>query len=327
MKTTILQYLWYSMGKITKNSVLELISSHCCTFDVSSYICTMSLPGASCFQLDYLRFYVPVEKWLLYGTPWDRWFKDNPNREPTDYQNVYKLTDSKYSLYSYNLSGVAPVSVLRWEKVNIKKEWKVQELIQVCIYWKWLKLYYSWHLSWLKDFVIRYGWECTRVDLCWDFKQKLPGEKYQGDYRTDLKPSGLYLNREATDYDTIYYGKKHSPFMIRIYNKTQDLRKDNNIHSFLYPKWYMKECRRYEIEMKGKYASSNSAIDWLEIQSRDLQIQKLERTKRNNFKTALYSLINCIDVVNYDDWEKILILQNTKDLITNKLKFLITKSK
>lgn len=82
----------------------------------------MSLPGASHFQVDYLRFYVPPEKWMLYGTPWDgSSVRDNPNREPTEYQNVYKMTDSKTSLYSYNLPSVAPVSVLRWEKVNVKK--------------------------------------------------------------------------------------------------------------------------------------------------------------------------------------------------------------
>lgn len=310
------------MGKNSNNSIWELISSHCLVFDNSSNICTMSLPGASFFQLDYLRFYVPSEKWLIYGTPWDSWVKDNPNYEPTEYSNVYKLTDYKYSLYSYVLPGVAPVSVLRWEKVKVKKDWEVQELIQVCIYWKWLKLYFSGHISWLQDFVIRYGGITTRVDLCWDFKQKLPGDQYQWDYRTDLKKSALYLDKEGVNVDTIYYGKKHSPFMVRIYNKTADLRKDNNIHSFLYPKWYMKECRRYEIELKGKYASSNSALDWLNIQDRNLQLQKIEQVKRSNYKTALYSLVNCVEVINYDDWEKIMILQNVKELINNKLKVL-----
>lgn len=311
------------MGKASFKSISELISSHCCVFDSSSLLSTMSIPWAVHFQVDYLRFYVPEDKWLLYWTPWDKWVKDNPNYEPTEYQNVYKLTDYKYSMYVYCLNWVAPVSILRWEKVNIKKWWKVQELIQICIYWKWLKLYYSWHISRLQDFIIRYWWECTRVDLCWDFKQKLPWNEFQGDYRTDLKRFAQYLNRDATDYDTIYYWKKHSPFMIRIYNKTADLRKDKNIHSFLYPKRYMKECRRYEIELKGRYAWSNSPLDRLDCKSRDLQIQKVEQTKRNSFKTWLYGIINAIDLINLDDWEKILLLQDISSLVNNKLKHLI----
>lgn len=313
------------MGKITNKTVLELISSHCDVFDSSSLLSAMSLPGAVHFQVDFLRFYVPEQKWLLYWSPWDNWVKDNPNYEPTDYQNVYKLTDHKTSIYDYVLPGVAPVSVLRWSKVKLKKGWKVQELIEVCIYWKWLKLYYSWHLNWLKDFVIRYWWECTRVDLCWDFKHKLPWEKHQWDLRTDLTLFATYLNKEGTDCDTIYYWRKHSPFMIRIYNKTADLRKDKNIHSFLYPSRYMKECRRYEIELKWQYSNSNSPVDWLDIKSRDLKIQPITQTKRNNYKTAIYSLINCIDCINYDEWEKILILQSVQELVWHKLKNLIRK--
>lgn len=282
----------------------------------------MSLPGAVHFQVDYLRFYVPADKWLVYGTPRDDGVKDNPNYQPTEYNNVYKLTDYKYSLYSYVLNGVAPVSILRWEKVKIKKGWEVQELIQVCIYWKWLKLYYSWHISRLKEFVIKYWWECTRVDLCWDFKEKLPWKEFQGDEWTDLKRFAQFNNDDCTDYDTIYYWKKHSPFMIRIYNKTADLRKEHNIHAFLYPSRYIKECRRYEIELKWNYAWSNSPIDWLDIMSRDLKIQKIQQVKRSTPKTLLYSAINILKDINFDDWEKIIILQSAKRLIDNELKHL-----
>ena len=205
MNATILSILLYSMWEKTNKTVLELISSHCEVFNSSSLLSAMSLPGAVHFQVDFLRFYVPYEKWSLYGTPRDNWVKDNPNYEPTDYQNVYKLVDYKTVMYDYVLPGVAPVSVLRWEKVKLKKWWQVQELIQVCIYWKGLKLYYSWHISRLKDFVIRYGWECTRVDLCRDFKNKLPWEKYQWDLRTDLKVFAMYLNKDSSDIDTVYY--------------------------------------------------------------------------------------------------------------------------
>ena len=314
------------MGRNSNNSISELISSHCTVFDSSSNICTMSLPGARHFQVDYLRFYVPSEKWMLYGTPWDNsQIRDNPNFEPAGFLNVYKMTDHRTSLFSYNMPGVAPVSVLRWEKVNIKKDWKVQELIQIVIYGKALKLYYSWHLSRLQDYIIRYWWECTRVDLCWDFDHKIPGEKYYGDQRTDLVQSGVYFNNDGSDFGTVYFGKKHSPFMIRVYNKTDDLRKDKNIHSFLYPKRYMKECRRYEIELKWRYASSNSPLDWLSIQERNLQIQKIDQTKRNNAKTLLYCAINNLKDINYDDSEKIMILRSASDLINNTLKILIRK--
>ena len=310
------------MGKKSWKSVSELISSHCTIFQEDAQVGITSMPGASGFQLDYLRFYVPEQKWMLYWTPRENGVRDNPNWETTWFQNVYKMTDYKTSLFSYNLPGVAPVSVLRWEKVKVKKGWQVQELIQICVYGKGLKLFYSWHLSRLQEYIIKYQWECTRVDLCWDFKHKIPGDKFQGDYLTDLKRSSEYLNSDATDYDTIYYWKKHSPFMIRIYNKTEDLRKDKFIHSFLYPSRYKKECWRYEVEIKGLYANSNTPLDWLLIQDRNLQIQKIVQTKRNNYKTAIYSLINCIDCINYDEWEKIIILQNAKDLITQKLKVL-----
>ena len=73
-------------------------------------------------QLDYLRFYVPIDKMLLYGSPRDNDnVRDNPNLVPTQYDKVYMMTDYKTSLWIYQLDGVAPVSVLRWAKVNIKK--------------------------------------------------------------------------------------------------------------------------------------------------------------------------------------------------------------
>jgi hypothetical protein len=68
-----------------------------------------------------LRFYVPVDKQLLYGTPFQN-VRDNPNYQPTGYQNVYSLTDYKYSQWDYILPNVAPVSVLRWGYVKVKKD-------------------------------------------------------------------------------------------------------------------------------------------------------------------------------------------------------------
>ncbi len=107
---------------------------------------------------------------------------------------------------------------------------------------------------------------------------------------------------------------------IRIYNKTEDLRKDKNIHSFIYPRWYIEKCRRVEFELKGRYSRLATPIEWLESQNRDFKIQPIEQSKRNNYKTAIYSLVNCIDIINYSEGEKILILQNVKELINGKLK-------
>ena len=272
-------------------------------------------------QLDYLRFYVPVEKQLLYWTPWDcENVRDNPNLEPTWYDRVFKMTDYKQSLWIYQIDGVAPVSVLSWRKVKVKKWWQVQELKEVCIYWKALALYYAWHLSWLKDFVIRYGWECTRADVCFDFNCDIEWEKTPWDYYIDLRNTALFPNKDNSWFDSVYYGDKHSPLFIRIYNKTEDLRKDKNIHSFIYPNWYLEKCWRVEYEFKGRYANVCSPIDWLTSQSRDFKIKAITQQNRNNYKTALYSLINCVDLINYSEWEKLLILSQAKELINNKLK-------
>lgn len=279
------------------------------------------------WQLDYLRFYVPIDKIQLYWSPWD-WsnVRDNPNLVLTDYQNVYSMTDYKQSLWIYQLENVAPVSVLRWSKVKVKKDWVVQELVEICIYWKALALYYSWHLSWLTDFVIRYQWECTRADYCYDFNCDIPWKDYPWDIYTDLKTSWVYLDKDWQNIDTVYYWKKHSPMFIRIYNKTADLRKDKNIHSFIYPKWYLEKCRRVEYEFKGRYAKVCSPLDWLTSQDRNFEIKPITQTKRNNYKTLVYSAISCIDIINYSNWEKIMILQNVKELINNKLKVLYNNS-
>lgn len=278
-------------------------------------------------QLDYLRFYVPIDNQLLYGTPRDcENVRDNPNLEPTEYDKVFKMTDYKQSLWIYQIDGVAPVSVLSWRKVKVRKWWELQELMEVCIYWKALALYYAGHLSWLKEFVVKYQWECTRADFCFDFNCDIPWYKIPGDCYIDLRNTALFPNKDNSWFDSVYYGDKHSPLFIRIYNKTEDLRKDKNIHSFIYPKWYIEKCWRVEFEFKGRYASVCNPIDWLISQDRNFQIKPLEQCKRNNYKTAVYSVINCIDLINYSEWEKIVILQNAKELINCKLKNLYHNS-
>ncbi len=271
-------------------------------------------------QLDFLRFYVPLEKRLLYWTPRDWWnVRDNPNLVPTWFDRVFSMTDPKYSLWVYQIDWFAPTSVLRWARVRVKIEWVVQDLVEVCIYWKALCLYYSWHLSWLKDFVIRYGWLCTRADVCFDFNCEIPWSEYPWDFYVDLKRSWVKFNSNWGVW-TIYYWKKTSPCFIRIYDKTDDLRSEKNVHAFMYPKWYVEKCWRVEYEFKWRYAKLATPIEWLESQSRDFKITPIEQTKRNNYKTLLYSAVNCVDIINYSDGEKIIILQNAKELINNKLK-------
>jgi hypothetical protein len=113
---------------------------------------------------------------------------------------------------------------------------------------------------------------------------------------------------------------------IRIYNKTEDLRKDKNIHSFIYPKWYMEKCWRVEFELKGRYSRLATPIEWLESQNRDFKIQPVPQTKRNNAKSLIYMAVNNVDDINYSDGEKILILQSAKELINCKLKNLYHNS-
>ena len=84
-------------------------------------------------------------------------------------------------------------------------------------------------------------------------------------------------------------GEKRSPIFFRIYDKTQDLRKDKNCFSWLYPAFYTKECRRLECQLSGDYSRSMSPIDRLDIVNIDKsKIQKLDPINRNVYKSALY---------------------------------------
>ena len=164
-----------------------------------------------------------------------------------------------------------------------------------------------WYIQRLQDYVIRYQWECCRADLCWDFPMDLP------DWIIDLSLTG-------TNHKTRYYWEKNSPIFFRIYDKTQDLKREKNCFAWLYPKWYMKECRRLEAQLTWSYSRSMTPLDWLSIDKVDKSlIEKVENIDRSVYKTALYSVINCVDWVNLSIQEKLNILINSKKLLEKKI--------
>ena len=82
----------------------------------------------------------------------------------------------------------------------------------------------------------------------------------------------------------------------------------------------MKKCWRLEAQITGRYSRSMSVNDWLDILEVDKSIiQKLEKTDRNVYKTALYSVINTIDWVNLSIQEKMGILINAKNMLSKKI--------
>ena len=65
-------------------------------------------------------------------------------------------------------------------------------------------------------------------------------------------------------------------------------------------------------------------LDWLDVVKVDKsKIQKIESTKRNTYKTLLYSAIDTIDWINISTDEKIEILKSVKKLSENKINKLL----
>lgn len=300
------------------NNIFELVKSHCTIFD--NNLQNVKLPlwtdktVDGIFQLDYLQFYPDSEKIALYGLPWsilESWVKDNPNWIPLEYENVFIKTEYYWEHcaidYQLAIPWKSPVAIMnRWYfKVREKNQyvWKWR----VSIYWKALKLYYMWYIPWLKNFIIKYGWICSRADLCWDFPCEFP--------------NGIIdLEITWTKYDTVYFGWKNSPLFFRKYNKTQDLRREKNCFSRFYPEWYKDCCWRLEAQLTWQYSRSMSPLDWLDIMQVDKsKIEKIENTQRNVYKTALYSVINTVDWVNLSSQEKLDILINAENMLKNKI--------
>lgn len=300
------------------NSISELLLSHCSIFEsnfqnVKLKVWTGKIMQGI-FQLDFLAFYVPFDKIEVYWVPWFDiwgWIKDNPNWIPTDYENVYVKSEYHWENVSIDYQLVvpdkSPVAIMNWWYFKVRK-WKNYEYRwRISIYGKALKLYYMWYIPRLKDYIIRYWWEVCRADLCWDFPVNLP------DWIIDLQLTW-------TNHNTRYFWEKNSPLFFRIYDKTQDLKREKNCFAWLYPKWYVQECWRLEAQLTWLYSRSMSALDWLDVVKVDSsQIQKLDKVDRNVYKTALYSVINTIDWLNLSLQEKLNILINSSKLIQNKI--------
>lgn len=309
------------------NSIYELVKSHLSIIDEN--LQNVKLPISTnetwqiCyenwfFQLDFLARYVDDFRITTYWLPvvFDE-IKDNPNRVPTDYENVYLKTEYHWENVSIDYQLVipwkSPVAILNWWYFKVRVWNSYQYRWRISVYWKALKLYYSWYIQWLKEYIIKYNWECSRADLCRDFPCVIP------EWLIDLKLTW-------TNHLTRYYWEKNSPIFFRIYDKTQDLRKEKNCFAWFYPEWYIKECWRIEVQLTGRYSRSMSPLEWLDIDTVDLsKIQKLEKTDRNVYKTLLYSAINTIDWIELSVDEKIDILKNTKKLLENKV-IKLTKS-
>lgn len=301
------------------NSIYELVKSHCSIFDTNlKNVKVLSWTGKihqAIFQLDFLAWYPSIERISEYGIPWfstDTWIKDNPNWVPSEYENVYIKTEYHWENVSIDYQLVipekSPVAVMnrRYFKVRIWKSYEYRR--RVSIYWKALKLYYMWYLPRLKNYVIKYAWECCRADLCRDLPFRVP------DWVIDL-------NITWTNHSTTYFWEKNSPIFFRIYDKTQDLKREKNCFSWFYPEWYKKECRRLECQLTWQYSRSMSPVDRLDIIQVDKsKIQKQDKIDRNVYKTALYSVINTIDWINLSTQEKIDILINSKKLLENKIR-------
>lgn len=306
------------------NTIWELLKSHCSIFGLDfQNVKLKSLTGLDwhnsevnwLFQLDFLSWYVDEKKVEAYWIPWfntEIWIKDNPNRVPTEYENVYIKTEFHGENVSIDYQLVIPwknpVAILNWWYFKVR-HWKWYNYRwRVSVYGKALKLYYNWYIQRLQDYIIRYQWECCRADLCWDFPFNLP------DWIIDLPLTG-------TNHKTRYYWEKNSPIFFRIYDKTQDLKREKNCHAWLYPKRYIKECRRLEAQLTWQYSRSMCPLDWLWVVKVDNSlIQKVEKLDRNVYKTALYSVINTIDWVNLSIQEKLNILINSKKLLDQKIK-------
>lgn len=293
-------------------TVFELIKSHCSIFNTDLQNVKLE-SWTGIFQLDFLSRYVSSDKLTTYGVPFDIWtIKDNPNWIPTEYENVYMMCEYRWEnisvTYQIVIPWKSPISIINRWYFKVRCGDKYEYRWRVCIYWKALKLYYMWYLPRLQKYIIKYDWECCRADLCWDFVERIP------DCCIDLPVTW-------TNHETTYFWEKNSPLFFRVYNKTQDLRREKNCHAWLYPKRYEKQCRRLEAQLSWKYSRSMSPMDRLDIIKVDKsKIEKAEKLNRNVYKTALFSVINTIDWISMSNWEKLDILMNWRKILDMKIK-------
>jgi len=273
-------------------------------------------------QIDYLAFYCD-EQARIHKNPFTEYKyaaeRDNTNRMHTKRENIYAMIDDKQRLFLiYSEWWNAPVTILRRAKLWNKRK--------IDIYGKWLKLYYSWKITRLEDYVKIYQWETQRVDICRDTRNK-PSEYicdlgYTKDLEKKWKKVIVETNNERT-YRT--YGNKNSAIFVRIYDKTQDLKDDKFIHAYLYPERYKKECRRIETKFTLEYARADTPINRLKMVKRDKQIQVKENKERIMYKTILLYTIWIAEINLPNIEECIFVLEKAQERIKNKLKILYNK--
>lgn len=266
-------------------------------------------------QLDFLEFWVKPESMVKYSPRLEEWRyiapRDNPNLEPTEYENVYRMVKIDSIDYIYAAAGRAPISVLQWYRVkNQHREWR-----KITVYWKWLRLYFNWLLPRLPDYVERYQWETIRADLCWDRHwEKIPAGVI------DLKCQKTLPDDSCWTWKLFGNGD----LTARIYDKSLDLHDWRWVHYRLYPDWYQNDTRRIEYIFKWRYAKSLLPTEWLSQCPTDWKVKPLDYQKMDEWLRAIKwvarGVIMLIDeMVVISDSEKINIYTRMQQLIDNKL--------
>ena len=258
-------------------------------------------------QLDYLSFWVS-DDWRKHN-PFPV-IRDNPNLEPTWFDNVYQLFDDKQLLLQYFPSDWSdPIAILQWYKIKTPTidKWKIS------VYWKGLRLYYVWLLPRLPNYIIKYAWDVYRADVCFDRKEKYPV------WIIDL-PENL---QKGSDKERTYktFANEKSPLFIRIYDKTLDLRDHKRFGAWIYPSWYRKQCRRLECKFTWRYAKSQTAMEWLWINEPNWEIESVRNSKKDYLKSWFYNFMMYIDEIpnkelQYEllDWIRTLAIKKQKKL-------------
>lgn len=289
------------------NDLLELLKSHISIFDD---LCKKN-NNKFISQVDFIAFWVDPEKFSK-NSPFDfDDLRDNPGFIPTDYPNIYKFVEEDKIILQYVDWEHSPIAILQWYKMKVKvsrdesiEKWKIS------VYGKWLKLYYSWYIDWLADYIDMYYWETIRADLCFDSRDRVP------EGVIDLWNTVTYWEWEKWTYK--WFWNKRSPLFIRIYDKTLDLKKDKNCMAWLYPSFYTDQCWRLEFKFTWRYAQSMNALQWLWVVPRDWQVQKKKEDKRNFLRSAFYNLLMYIDYLPSKE-EQYKLLSGIKDMCVKKM--------
>lgn len=285
------------------NDLSELVKSHISIYE------NLLNSSLSVGQLDFLSFRVDKTK-MSKNSPFKDSYeviRDNPNFQPTIYDNVYQLIEEEKIVLQYVREWFTPVAILQRYKVKLP----TGENRKISVYGKWLRLYYCWLLDWLPDYLNEYSWDVIRADVCRDMKEKIP------EAVVDLPCNITIWEWDKWTYK--WFGNKRSPLFIRIYDKTLDLAKDKNCMSWLYPERYTKECRRIECKFTWNYAKSLDVLQWLWIVERDWKIQKEKSKTKDYLRSAFYNLIMFLDMLpNKNEEYNILLWIN--QLVWKKLK-------